>query len=339
MDKAPFVSVIIPCRNEQDYIGKCLESVIMNNYPKENLEVLVVDGNSTDATRTIVRKYAAYYPYIRLLDNEKETAPCALNIGIKNAKGEIIARMDAHSSYEKEYISKCIKYLEQYNADNVGGAWISLPRKDSLVGRAIACALSCFFGVGNARYRTGQRGEPRWVDTVPFGCFKKDIFNEIGYFDESLPRNEDTEFNYRLRKSGGRILLAPDIEIYYYARSALKEICRHIFDNGFKVGSSIRPKQMIFSIRHLIPLMFVLGLVFSTVFFGITGSLVIAIPYALCSIYFSSRIAIEKKDIRLIFLMPFVFFLIHFSYGIGSICGFVKSIASETMFKIGTAQS
>ena len=117
-----FVSIIIPCRNEEKYIGKCLQSIIEQNYPKDNLEVLVVDGMSEDRTREIVENYSQKYSFIKLFDNPKKFTPFGLNIGIKEAKGEIIMRMDAHAGYEKDYISKCVRYLENYDADNVGGA-------------------------------------------------------------------------------------------------------------------------------------------------------------------------------------------------------------------------
>jgi len=169
-----FVSVIIPCRNEEKFVGKCLDSIIQNEYPKDSIEVLVVDGLSDDRTREIVRHYSLRYPFIKLFDNAKKIVPSSLNIGIREASGEIIIRMDAHNEYEKDYIKKCVYYLEKYNADNVGGIWITRPGKETTVAGSIALALSHAFGVGNAYYRIGSK-EPRYVDTVPFGCYKREI--------------------------------------------------------------------------------------------------------------------------------------------------------------------
>src|SRR4030042_6063885 len=183
MSVLPFVSVIIPCLNEESFIGKCLGSIIDNNYPKDRLEILVIDGKSEDGTKAVLERYAHNYSFAKVFENPKKITPAALNIGIQNAKGEIIVRMDAHSSYEKDYISKCIKYLNEYNADNVGGMWITVPRNNSFVAKAIVSSLSHSFGVGNAYYRIGKAQEPRWVDTVPYGCYYKEVFKKVGLFD------------------------------------------------------------------------------------------------------------------------------------------------------------
>ena len=291
----PFVSIIIPCRNEEKFIGKCLDSIIAQDYPKDRLEVLVVDGMSEDGTREIVERYTdmslrarslachceqseaisardklrnlgiatslpALAMTIKLLDNPKKITPCALNIGIKNAKGEIILWMSAHNRYEKDYVSKCVKYLKEYDADNVGGVMITLPRDNAFIGQAIATVLSHPFGVGNSVFRTGAK-EPKWVDTVFGGCYKKEVFDKIGLFNESLVRSQDMEFNLRLKKTGGKILLAPDIVSYYYPKSNLKDFFIHNFEDGSWVTYPLKFGIKAFSWRHLIPLFFILGLV------------------------------------------------------------------------------
>lgn len=340
----PFVSVIIPCLNEEAYIGQCLDSIVINDYPKDRLEILIVDGISRDKTRKIVEAYIPLYPFIRLLDNRKKSAPAALNIGIKHSKGEIIVRMDAHSTYEKYYISKCVSYLNDYDADNVGGIWITVPRNNSLFAQAIAFSLSHRFGVGNAHYRIGQSKMPAWVDTVPFGCFRRSIFDKIGLFDENLPRDEDIEFNNRLRNSGGKILLVPEITINYYARSNFQSMCKHIFDNGLKITYPLKIDRMIFSCRHLIPLIFVSSLLISfglwhlsnllgfLEFLGNLSSLLFMFIiglYFLSNSYFSLQIARREKDVRLLFLMPIIFTTLHFTYGFGSIWGLIRTILSK----------
>ena len=291
----PFVSIIIPCRNEEKFIGKCLDSILAQDYPKDRLEVLVVDGMSEDGTREIVERYTdmslrarslachceqseaisardklrnlgiatslpALAMTLKLLNNPKKVTPCALNIGIKNAKGEIILWMSAHSRYEKDYISKCVKYLKEYDADNVGVVMITLPRDNAFIGKAIATVLSHPFGVGNSVFRTGAK-EPKWVDTVFGGCYKKEVFDKIGLFNESLVRSQDMEFNLRLKKTGGKILLAPDIVSYYYPKSNLKDFFIHNFEDGSWVTYPLKFGIKAFSWRHLIPLFFILGLV------------------------------------------------------------------------------
>jgi len=325
------VSVIIPCRNEENFIGKCLDSIIANDYPKDKLEVLVIDGMSEDGTRAVLKQYTGLYPFIRVLDNHKKITPSALNVGVKNAKGEIIIRKDAHSTYEKDYISKCVRYLREYDADNVGGIWITVPRNDSLMAKAIVFSLSHPFGVGNAHYRIGRQTEPRLVDTVPFGCFRKDVFDRIGLFDEAYPRNEDIEFNTRLRKAGGKILLVPGIVVHYYARSTFRAFCIHNFDNGLKVIDLLKFDRRLVSWRHLTPLVFTFSLVASAVLSLFSTAFLLAFMalygfYMFVNLWFSIEIMFREKNIRFLFLMPLTFSVLHLTYGLGSIWGIAKKV-------------
>ena len=334
-----FVSIIIPCRNEEKFIGKCLDSIIANDCPKDRFEILVVDGMSEDGTRGIVERHAKQYPFIRLLNNEKKITPAALNIGIKHAKGEIIMRMDAHTTYEKNYISKCVKYLNEYNADNVGGIVITFTGSNTnFIGKAITLALSNPFGVGNSYFRVGSK-ETRLVDTVPFGCYKKEVFEKIGLYDENLVRTSDMELNLRLKDAGGKIFLVPEIVSYYYARSDFKSFCKHNVGNGvwaiypFKFVS-----HMPVSWRHLVPLAFVSSLigsaalsVFSQIFLWLF--LFIFGSYALANAYFSIKIAAKEKDFRYLFAMPLIFATLHIGYGLGSLWGLLKVIMSAKFWK------
>lgn len=247
------VSVIIPCRNEEKYIGKCLDSIIAQDYPKDKFEVLVVDGMSEDDTQGIVENYVQKHSYIRLLDNPKKITPCAFNIGIRNAKGQIIMIMGVHAAYEKNYISKCVKYLEKFGVDNIGGIMKTLPGEKTIVAKAIALCLSHPFGVGNSYYRTGYFKKPKWVDTVFGGCYKKGVFEKVGLFNENMVRNQDYEFNLRLKKARGKILLFPEVVAYYYPKPNFKD--------SFWVTYPLKFGIKGFSWRHLVPLIFVLGLI------------------------------------------------------------------------------
>jgi glycosyltransferase involved in cell wall biosynthesis len=335
--KVSFVSIIIPCRNEEKFIAKCLDSIINNDYTKERLEVLLVNGMSEDKTREIVQEYTQQYSFIRLLDNPKKITPVALNIGIKHAKGEIIMRMDAHTTYEKDYISKCVKYLGEYNADNVGGLWKIVPRDNTIVGKAIALASSHPLGGGNAYYRVGSE-EPRWVDTVPFGCYKKEVFERIGLYNEELARSQDMEFNLRMKRAGGKILLHPEIVSYYYTRSNLKAIFKHRFVDGIWAIYPLKFVSMPFSWRHYVPLVFVSSLigsaalsVFSQIFLWLF--LFILGSYALTNVYFSVKITAKEKDFRYLFWMPIMFATLHIGYGLGSLWGLLKVIMSAQFWK------
>ncbi len=322
------VSIIIPCRDEEKYIEKCLDSIITNDYPKDKMEVLVIDGMSEDGTRKIIKDYSKKFPFIKLLENKNKFTPFGLNTGIKAARGKIIVRMDAHATYAKDYISKCVAYLNKYKADNVGGIIKTLPAKDTLFAKAIALSLSHPFGAGFSYFRIGSE-KPKWVDTVFSGCYRKEIFEKIGLFNEKLIRSQDLEFNLRLKKRGGRILLAPSIISYYYPSSTFKEFLKHNFIDGIWSIYPLKFVKMPFSVRHYIPLIFVtnlIGLLLLSVFFPIFLWLFLLISglYFLVNIYFSFKITTQEKSFRYLFIMPIIFASRHIAYGLGSIFGLIK---------------
>ena len=334
VEDLPLVSVIVPCRNEQQFIGPCLDSILQGSYPHDRIEVLVVDGMSEDNTRKIVEGFSSQYPFIKLLENPKRITPVGLNIGVRQASGEILVRMDAHTSYAPDYVFKSVKYLEEFKADNVGGHLETVPRDDGVIGRAIAIVLSHPFGVGNSRFRTGAEG-PIWVDTVFGGCWRREVFERIGLFDERLAKGQDREFNHRLRQAGGRILMVPEIACQYVARSNLKEFLEWIFLCGsvpFYISKVARTN--IFSMRNLIPPLFVLVSlgslllsIVSQVFLWLF--LTIVVLYLVPSIYFSVQVARKERDIRFLATMPLAFLLTHLVYGIGSWVGILRRVPRE----------
>ena len=327
-DHKSLVSVIIPCRNEEKFIGQCLDSIIANDYPKEKMEILVIDGMSEDETKKILKEYSQKFPFIKVLENPKKFTPSGLNIGIKETKGEIIIRMDSHAFYEKDYISKCVQYLEEFSADNVGGVLKTLPSENNIVSKAIAICLSHPFGAGGSYFRIGSQ-EPKWVDTVFGGCYKKETFQKIGFFNENLIRSQDFEFNLRLKKNGGKILLMPDIISYYYPSSDILDFWQHNFHDGIWSVLPLNFIKMPFSLRHYLPLLLVINLLFSLVlspfflFFRLLFVLILGI-YFLISFYFSFKIAFKEKNFRYFFIMPVVFGTRHFGYGLGSLRGLLK---------------
>ncbi|NQS98314.1 MAG: glycosyltransferase family 2 protein [candidate division Zixibacteria bacterium] len=326
------VSVVIPTYNEEKYICQCLDSNITSDYPKDKLEILVVDGMSTDRTREIVKQFSQDYPYIRLIDNPNRFTPFAFNLGIRNSQKDIVIIMGAHADYAPDYISKCVYYLNEYKADNVGGVLKTVSRDNTLIGKAIAISLSHPFGVGNSKFRTGSK-EPRLVDTVFGGCYRADVFYRIGLFNENLIRTQDMEFNHRLSQAGGRILLMPKIVTKYYPHSDLISFIKHNFSDGqwsilpFKYSSN--PVRF----RHLLPFIFVSGLILGPVFSLIHKYLfwlyaVVLILYLSLNIYFSFQVALKQKDLRLFFPLLIVFPSRHISYGLGSLIGFMKLLFS-----------
>ncbi len=332
MNQTPTVSIIIPCFQEEDFIGSCLNSILDNDYPKEKIDILVIDGMSRDQTRSIISDYRKRHPFIQLLDNLKKEQQLALNIGIQNATGEIIMRMDAHSTYKFNYISECIKALKEYQADNVGGRWITVPRNKTVVGQAICSATSVAFGVGNAYYRlvslkphVPALNKPKWEINVAYFCCPRTVFDQIGLFNEKLDRSEDIDFRSRLKKAGFKTLFVPTIECYYAMRTKYSAFIKHMFKNGLWVLLPLNHAPNIsFSSRHVVPLLFLLSLLgsgigsffnppFKWVVITILGS------YSLLNFYYSFRIAWREKDIRLFFVLPWIFISLHLAYGFGSL--------------------
>jgi glycosyltransferase involved in cell wall biosynthesis len=320
----PIASIIIPCRNEKRYIAKCLDYIVDNDYPKDKLEVLVIDGISNDGTREIIKKYANSYSFIQLLDNYKKIVPSAMNIGIKKAKGNVIIRMDAHSGYPKDYISKIVLWLIKSDADNVGGIWITLPCTETTNAQAIAYALSSPFGVGNAMFRIGVK-EPTFVDTVPYGAYRKEVFEKVGLFDEDMVRNQDDEFNLRLIKNGGKILLVPEIVSYYYPRDSLSKLWRMYYQYGYFKPLVALKVGKVLTWRQFIPAAFISILTISgilAILFKPSGwfFLFLLLMYSLTNIGISSSIAF-KKGFKYLLVLSITFATLHFSYGFGYLKG------------------
>jgi glycosyltransferase involved in cell wall biosynthesis len=323
----PFVSVIMPCRNEEKHIGRCLDSILANDYPKECIEILVIDGQSTDRTREIVERHASRSGHIRLIDNRAIVQTYATNFGLKAAKGEYIIRMDAHAEYPSDYIRTCVDWLEREQVDVVGGVCETKPGGTSTVARAISMVLSSPFGVGNSYFRTGITG-PRLVDTVPFGCYRREIFDRVGLFDERLDRTDDLEFNLRVRKNGGRLLLVPVISSIYYARPTLWSLAKQNFGNGFWIMYSLKFVRLPFSGRHLVPMLFVLSLLSGVVLSAFTPlllvlSLLVLVAHAAANFIFSFSLS-ARQGLQYFPLVFLTFFVLHISYGIGSLAGALK---------------
>lgn len=322
------LSVVCPIYNEEKYIAKCLDSIIEQDYPKNDIELLLVDGMSTDHTRDVIVKYQSKYPWIKILDNPKRIAPCAMNIGIKASSGDIIIRLDAHVLYPKNYFSELVKNLKVLeNAENVGAVCNTLPMNNSVEAQSIAAVLSSSFGMGNSYFRVGA-SEVMKVDTVPFGCFHRSIFNKIGLYDEELVRNQDDELNARIIKSGGSIYLLPNLVCKYYARDTATKVYKMFYQYGMfkplvnkKLGSPA-------TVRQFFPLLFVLGLLLGPIvciFVPVLWRVYIAVIllWLLLATYFSCK---DTKQLKRILMQDWIYFVVHFSYGWGYIVGIYKII-------------
>ena len=328
-----YLSVVIPCLNAEAHIGRCLDSVLSSGYQLENMEILIVDGMSQDGTRPIISKYSERYPQIRLVENPRRTIPSAMNLGIVSARGEIIARVDAHSTCSRGYFDKCLKELIAQHADVAGGERYVRPRHNTLMGRAIVFVLSNPFGVGNSSYLAGKSLTPKWVDTVPSGCYRKSALMRIGLFDERLSRSEDADVHNRIRATGGGVLLVPGAISYYMARSTLREFVRHSALDGFWITYPLRFKKFPSATRHIAPLGLVLISIALSVMalrfpFGLWILLCLWSSYLLFLLYFSSKWAVAEKNLLCLPAAFLAFLSLHLPYGAGSAWGLLIGAAS-----------
>ncbi|MFA5204774.1 MAG: glycosyltransferase [Lentisphaeria bacterium] len=332
MKPSPFISVIMPIRNEADFIARSLGAVLQQNYPPDRLEVLVIDGMSDDGTREKVLAMAASpavagrRPEIRLLDNPARIVPPAMNIGLRAARGDIIIRVDGHCEIAPDYFCRCVAILKRTGADCVGGPMETVG--ETPMARAIATAQSAVFGVGGVAFRTG-RATPGFVDTVAFGAYRRDVFSRIGLFDEELKRNQDDEFNFRLIQAGGRIWLDPAISSRYFSRADLGGLWSQYYQYGFYKVRVIQKRGAIASWRHLVPAAFVLALLGSLILalalHDWRWGLLVVFPYGVASLAFSILTARrEPRVLPLLPLLPVVFATLHLSYGAGFLWGMWK---------------
>ena len=323
MDKTVTVSVVMPVYNEEKYIGKCIESLLLQDYPVENMEWIFIDGNSVDKTVQIIDEYSQQHPgLIQVYNNPDKIVPYAMNIGIAASKGKYIVRLDAHADYAPNYISKCVHFLDTTDADNVGG--LAETKSTGFIGCAIAKMLSSKFGVGNSQFRTD--GDSGYVDTVPFGAFKREVFTKYGGYDERLVRNQDNEMNYRIRKNGGKIYLSKDIRLSYYCRDTIKGISQMADKNGMwnVITMKLCPGAM--GLRHFIPMLFVcsvIGLSALGFLHWIFWAALLAELTLYCSldVFFS---AIKADSLKECMMLLILFPVFHIAYGIGSVKGLFK---------------
>jgi glycosyltransferase involved in cell wall biosynthesis len=321
------VSILLPIRNEEKYIKKCIESILDQDYFGDFLEILILDGMSDDSTREILAPYLNKYKNIFLIDNAKKIVSAGLNIGIKIAKGDIVIRMDGHATYSKNYISKCVEFLTKTNANNVGG--ILEHKGRGFLGSSIALSQTSFFGLGGAKFRTATKSQ--FVDTVFLGAWFKETFEKYGYFNEKLARNQDIEHNSRIRAMGGKIFLTPEIVATYYVRDNLWDLFKQNFKNGFWNIKTLKINSQTLAIRHFVPLIFVLSLMITYFLMPVLWFFVI-LSYISCSLFFAFKIAVEY-GFRYFFIMPIIFFVLHMSYGLGMLIGIFAELKNLKSFK------
>lgn len=324
---APLVSIVIPCRNEEQHIARCLDSVLASDYPRERLEILVADGRSSDGTRSILVRYVARHPTIVLLDNPRGTTPAGLNVAIRAASGDIVIWIDAQMLHPPDYISRLVAGLQESGAESVGGVIVTVPADDSPTAQAIAVGQSHRFGVGN---------------TVAFGCYRREIFDRIGMFDEELIRNQDDEFNFRLTTQGGRALLLPDVFCRNVARHSFHQLGRMYYEDGYFKPLVAGKTGRALTVGQLIPATLV-GCLSSS------AALALLIPaarylfallagsYALLVVLFAASAA-RSHGLRCAVALTLVFPVLHFSYGSGFLQGIRDHLVARGAPRPGTLQ-
>jgi len=318
------VTVIVPMRNEERRIGRCLDSILANEFDHQQMEILVVDGCSTDRSRAIVAERAARGDTVKLLDNPAKIVSAALNIGIRNARGQVIIILGAHAEFSRTYIKTCLQELSARDADVVGGILETRPGESSATAGAIALMSQHPLGVGGS-FRTKRKSG--YVDTVPYGAYRREVFENVGLFNEQLVRNQDFEFNARVYGSGGKLFLSTKISSVYYNVGKFRSLMRQAFNNGSWLPRMWITSPLSVRWRHVVPAAFVATLLAALLLGSIArSSLIFAISlfamYALAVTITAAQMA-RSEGGRLFFPLAATFVIHHFSYGAGTLAGFL----------------
>lgn len=326
----PRVSVLIPCYNERHRIRRCLDSLLDNDYPEDRIELVVIDGGSDDGSRTVVEELAHAHPNLRMIDNPERQKPQGLNLGIRATDSDVVVRADAHAWYPPNYVRRLVEDLERFAADNTGGVRETYVGGDRLA-RAIGLAISHRFAAGDAHYRTGT-DRVRSVETVFGGCYRREVFDRIGLFNEHLVRTQDRELNRRLLAVGGKIVLDPEVRCLYFPRGELGEYWRWTWEGAFWLFYARRFTAIpMVSWRNLVPLAFVLWHVVACALGGVSLGVagIAAAPiavYWLCNLAISLAAARRHGDLGVAPYLVLVFAMTHFAYGLASLRGLLAGL-------------
>jgi glycosyltransferase involved in cell wall biosynthesis len=322
----PPISLVMPVRNEASFIGVVLDNIFAQDYPKDKLEVIIADGLSDDDTVSIINDFQRLHPELKILtlSNLRKIVPVGLNIAINQAEYDVIVRMDAHAEYPDNYLSRLVNGLKSFNADNIGGIVETCSSTGKTKSSAIAFAMGHPIGVGNSYFRIGSSA-PKQVDTVPFGCFSRSVFDQIGLFDEELVRNQDDEFNGRMQKAGMKIFLLPDLKIKYHARDSFCKLFKMFYQYGLFKPLVVHKLKHFPSWRQLMPPFFVffllIGSLLSMVVLSVFVVFLISLMFYVLALVGVALTYSFKNNIRLFPYICWSFFVMHFSYGIGYLQG------------------
>ena len=322
-DWLPLVSVVVPVRNEAASIEACLERLLQQDYPREHVEILVVDGCSEDATRDVVEQVRARHPEasLQLLHNPRRTVPPALNLGIRAARGDVIVRMDGHALPNHDYLRACVTALKRSGAANVGGVVVA--KGATRFGEAVALATQHPLGAGDAKHRIGGRAGD--VDTVPFGAFRRDVFVRVGLFDESLVRNQDYEFNVRLRAAGQRIHFDPAIRFTYTPRGDIAALWSQYFQYGWWKVETVRRHPHSLRVRQMAPPALLAGFLItaSAATFWTPALVALLLGFSAYLITMGAASSRVARPPIAVFQVLIAFAVVHFSWSFGFLLNIV----------------
>lgn len=324
------VSFIIVAYNAEKYLNNSLDCIVNQEYPNKKIEVILVDSNSSDNTKKIMldfkKENSKKFSKIQVLDNPKKILPCGWNVALKEAKGDAIVRVDAHSTFPNTFVSENVKELEK-GENIVGGHRISVCDDESTWSKTLLIAEESLFGSGIAKYRREDKRE--YVSTLAHAMYRKKVFDEVGPYNEKLARTEDNEMHYRMKQKGYKFLLSPNVISYHHARNTFKGMIKQKYGNGKWIGITMYHCPKCFSIYHFVPFAFVLGIIFSIIMAVLNFTIFLYLlfgAYILFNIVNLISIIIKNKFNFMYLLLPFILFILHISYGMGTIVGIIKGL-------------
>lgn len=317
--------MLMPVRNEAAFIERSVGSVLSQDYPHERMEIVIADGMSQDATRQIISDLQQQRTNIKIIDNLGKIVATGLNAALRLARGEIIVRVDGHCEIASDYVRQCVSHLKNDKVEAVGGPVETIG--ESYIARVIAAAMSSRFGVGGSAFRVAN-SKTQFTDTVAFPAYTRAVIDRAGPFDEELVRNQDDEYNYRLRKLGVKILLASDVGSRYYSRATLARLGSQYFQYGYWKVRVMQKHTRQMRLRQFAPPLFVAALLVALLLLPILPAAgyflgLGAGAYALASVT-ASVLSAGKNGWQLLPLLPIAFAILHLAYGSGFLIGLLR---------------
>lgn len=318
------ISFIIVARNASSSITKLFDNIKNQTYEHKKIEIILVDSDSADTTKELMEEFSGDFNRIIVLDNFNKNLPCGWNVALKESKGDIIVRVDAHASIPSDFIENIVCDFKK-GENVVGGLRPSVIQENNPWQKTLLFAETSLFGSGIALYRRAEK--KRYVNSVAHGAYSRKAFETVGGYDERLIRTEDNDMHYRMHKAGYKILFDPKIKSYHNVRNGFLKMIKQKYANGFWVGITMGIQPNCFEIYHFAPLLFVL-LILTTSVFAICGFplflILLATFYGITNL-FMTLMSMPGKGFEFPYLLlPFLFFILHFAYGVGTIIGLIR---------------